>query len=212
MSNQPRLALLIDAENLNSSCADELMRHSSKSGQPIIRRAYGHVDHAHGWTSVAGLRFVHVNSAKNAADMALCIEALDLFHRGLADAFAIASSDSDFLHLALYLREQGVPVHGFGGVTTKPETRAAYSSFTELGGEVAPVQRKSTIKAELTEMIRQNGGALKLARINELMRRARPDFKISQHPTTKTWRSFIAAHPAAFKIDGSGADPSVRTL
>ncbi|MDF1619105.1 NYN domain-containing protein [Pseudothioclava nitratireducens] len=210
MSSSRRLALLIDAENMNASCVDDLMKAVHSKGVSLIRRAYGHAERTRDWTSIPGLRFVHVNSAKNAADMALCIDALDLFYRDLADEFVVVSSDSDFMHLAHYLREHGAPVYGFGGANTKAETRAAYSEFTELGTEAAPTLRKNSIEAELEKMVRENGGQLKLAKINELMRRARPDFKISGHPKTKTWRSFVSAHPTVFRLVGTGAETLVK--
>ena len=51
---------------------------------------------------------------KNAADIALVIDAMDLMYRERLDGFVLVSSDSDFTRLAQRLREGGFAVYGFG--------------------------------------------------------------------------------------------------
>lgn len=53
-------------------------------------------------------------AGKNATDMALVIDTLDLLHSGIYDAFVIVASDSDYTPLAIKLRESGVFVMGVG--------------------------------------------------------------------------------------------------
>ena len=50
-----------------------------------------------------------VASAKNGADIALAIDAMDILYAGAVTAFCIVSNDRDFVPLALRLRAAGKP-------------------------------------------------------------------------------------------------------
>jgi len=66
---------------------------------------------------------------KNASDIALVIDAMDLLHSGRFDGFCLVSSDSDFIRLAARIREQGVDVYGFGEQKTPESFRQACRRF-----------------------------------------------------------------------------------
>lgn len=92
-------------------------------GEASIRRIYGDFSGtgAQGWTKekLAALAIVpHQQFAnttgKNASDIALVIDAMDILHSGRFDGFVLISSDSDFTRLASRIREQGVDVFGMG--------------------------------------------------------------------------------------------------
>lgn len=68
-------------------------------------------------------------SGKNASDIALVIDAMDLLHSGRFDGFCLVSSDSDFTRLAARIREQGVDVYGFGERKTPESFRQACRRF-----------------------------------------------------------------------------------
>ena len=68
-------------------------------------------------------------SGKNASDIALVIDAMDLLHSGRFDGFCLVSSDSDFTRLASRLREQGADVYGFGAQKTPESFRQACRRF-----------------------------------------------------------------------------------
>jgi len=57
---------------------------------------------------------VPLTLGKNAADMALSVDAMDLLYGGFIDTFCIVSSDSDFTPLTLRIRRDGARVYGFG--------------------------------------------------------------------------------------------------
>jgi hypothetical protein len=117
-----RLALLIDADNLGAKYLPIIIREASALGTITVKRVYGHFasNAMNSWQPLIhenALTPVHVPPAatgKNATDMKLAIEAMDLLHRRLIEGFCIASSDSDFTTLASRIREEGVPVYGFG--------------------------------------------------------------------------------------------------
>ena len=68
-------------------------------------------------------------TGKNAADIALVIDAMDMMHKGRLDGFCLVSSDSDFTRLAQRLREDGLVVYGFGERKTPDALRNACSRF-----------------------------------------------------------------------------------
>ncbi len=75
---------------------------------------------------------VHVPPAsrgKNASDMRLAIEAMDLLHQKNLQGICIASSDSDFTSLASRIREDGLEVIGFGEKKTTAPYVAACDRF-----------------------------------------------------------------------------------
>src|SRR5580698_8098401 len=68
-------------------------------------------------------------TGKNASDIALVIDAMDLLHSRRFDGFCLVSSDSDFTRLASRLREEGADVYGFGAHKTPESFRQACRRF-----------------------------------------------------------------------------------
>ncbi|MCK9930631.1 NYN domain-containing protein [Frankia sp. Mgl5] len=132
-----QLAVLIDAENVPLWAVEPLLAESMHHGKVRVRRAYGDWSGSlRNWKKTLqelSIRPVQVFAAvkgKNAADLALTIDAMDLLHSGSVDAICIASSDSDFTRLAERIRESGLTVHGFGEETkTNPGLPAACDTF-----------------------------------------------------------------------------------
>jgi hypothetical protein len=58
---------------------------------------------------------------------------MDLLYRGHVDGFGIMSSDSDFLPLAQRIREEGLPVYGFGTQKTPLPFQQACNRFFDVG-------------------------------------------------------------------------------
>lgn len=121
-ARSPRLAVLIDADNISAKIADGLFEEIAKIGEASVRRIYGDFANAQakGWAEVLPKhaiipqqQFAYV-SRKNASDITLVIDAMDLLHSARFDGFCLVTSDSDFNRLALRIREQGLDVFGFG--------------------------------------------------------------------------------------------------
>jgi hypothetical protein len=129
-----RLALLIDADNISAEYLPLIVREASALGTTTVKRVYGNFasTSTNAWHPLVhehALTPVHIPPAatgKNASDMKLVIEAMDLLHRGQIEGFCIASSDSDFTTLASRIREDGVRVFGFG---EEKATKAYINSF-----------------------------------------------------------------------------------
>jgi hypothetical protein len=125
----PRLAILIDADNASARIAPGLFEEIAKIGEASVRRIYGDFSgtRSKAWADILATHAImpHQNFAyttgKNASDIALVIDAMDLLHSGRFDGFCLVSSDSDFTRLAARIREQGIDVYGFGEQKT-PES------------------------------------------------------------------------------------------
>lgn len=129
--------MLVDAENATPGLLREMLDEASKHGTVTVRRIYGN------WTSpgmnnwqkpAKTLAFMTQHqqaytTGKNAADMFLAIEAMDLLHSGDVEGFCLVSSDSDFTGLAKRLREAGMLVVGIGKKTTPESFRNACEVF-----------------------------------------------------------------------------------
>ena len=74
-----------------------------------------------------------VVKGKSVTDMRMVIDAMDLLYRGHVDGFGIMSSDSDFLPLAQRIREEGLPVYGFGTQKTPLPFQQACTRFFDVG-------------------------------------------------------------------------------
>lgn len=142
-----RLAVLIDADNASSRIAAGLFEEIATIGEASVRRIYGDFSGTRlkSWSDILSTYAImpHQNFAntvgKNASDIALVIDAMDLLHSGRFDGFCLVSSDSDFTRLAARIREQGVDVFGFGEQKTPESFRQACKRFiyTENLGAVS---------------------------------------------------------------------------
>ena len=133
----PRLAVLIDADNVSAKIAGKLFEKIAKIGEASVRRIYGDFSSSglKPWADVLARyaitpqqQFANI-AGKNASDIALVIDAMDLLHSGRFEGFCLVSSDSDFTRLACRIREQGVNVYGFGEQKTPESFRQACHRF-----------------------------------------------------------------------------------
>jgi len=106
---------------------------AARYGQVTVRRIYGD------WTTVnmnswkdtlnfhafQPIQQFRYTIGKNATDSAMIIDAMDILHSGVVDAFCLVSSDSDYTRLATRIRETGIFVMGIGEKKTpKPFVNA----------------------------------------------------------------------------------------
>lgn len=133
---EKKLAVLIDADNAPADIIDRLLEEIAKYGIASVKRIYG--DWSHGLSKWKAALLPHAiipvqqfayTKGKNATDMALVIDAMDLLYSGNFDGFCIVSSDSDFTRLASRLRESGLTVYGFGEKKTPEAFRKACDKF-----------------------------------------------------------------------------------
>ena len=137
---EDNIALLIDADNASPDHLDEVLLVLGELGSINVRRAYGNWSKPSlkGWGNLTGIHSIvpmqqfDVVKGKSATDMRMTIDAMDLLYRGNVDGFGIMSSDSDFLPLAQRIREEGLPVYGFGTAKTPLGFRQACTRFFDV--------------------------------------------------------------------------------
>jgi len=135
------VALLIDADNASPDSLDPTLTVLAELGTVNIRRAYGNWNKAalKGWAAMTHRYAIEpqqqfdVTKGKSATDMKMTIDAMDLLFGGKVDGFGIMSSDSDFMPLAMRIRQEGVPVYGFGTDKTPDSFRQACTRFIDVG-------------------------------------------------------------------------------
>ncbi|ANB33105.1 NYN domain-containing protein [Rhodovulum sulfidophilum] len=133
----PLLAVLIDADNIPARHAEPILKEITGFGEPALRRVYGDwsSDRLKPWADkVLTLGLVaHQETAntkgKNASDIGLVIDAMDILHSGRFDGFVLVSSDSDFTRLASRIREHGLDVIGIGEAKTPVSLRNVCNRF-----------------------------------------------------------------------------------
>jgi uncharacterized LabA/DUF88 family protein len=173
-----RIALLIDADNAPASKIDVILAEVARHGTANVRRAYGNwkspslkpwEDRLHEYAIRPIQQFAY-SKGKNASDMAMVIDALDLLHDGAMDGCAIVSSDADFTPLVMRILAEGVKVYGFGERKTPQPFVNACSIFTyveALGEETglpSPPPARATQKklrgdARLVQLLRSGVAA-----------------------------------------------------
>ncbi len=135
--NRALYAVLIDADNIPAKHAEAILREITSFGEPALRRVYGDwsSEQLANWARevrVHGL-VAHQETAntkgKNASDIGLVIDAMDILHTGRFDGFVLVSSDSDFTALANRIREQGLDVIGIGEAKAPESLRNVCNRF-----------------------------------------------------------------------------------
>jgi uncharacterized protein (TIGR00288 family) len=236
MENLQKIVLLIDADNTQLSKLEAVIREISTHGRIVVKRAYGNwkKETLKNWEEElkrmaikAEQQFDYV-TGKNATDMALVIDTMDLLYSDIYDAFVIVASDSDYTPLAIKLHESGVYVMGVGEKKTPAAFRNACDEFVFLENLSSEPKRKSArskaagddnIKAEeIKEEEAQDGfdeihkllkiasdkyqdddGYVNVSSAGTFIKRAKPDFDSRTYGFVKL-PELIAAFPKKYEI------------
>ncbi len=163
------IALLIDADNASHGGIDPVLTVLAELGQVNIRRAYGNwaKSELSKWSTIThryGLQPMQqfdLTKGKNATDMAMVIDAIDLLYQGKVDGFGIMSSDSDFTPLVTRLRQDGLIVYGFGRDKAPEAFKTACTRYidvdqlirTSAADEGERPARSGAIDSELIDLL-----------------------------------------------------------
>lgn len=142
VEDEKRIAVLIDAENAPASKIDVILAEVARHGTANIRRAYGNwkSPHLKQWEAtlhtyaIRPIQQFSYSAGKNASDMAMVIDAMDLLYTRSVDAFVFVSSDADFTPLVMRVLTDGATVYGFGERKTPTPFINACSKFTYVDG------------------------------------------------------------------------------
>lgn len=150
--NNRNIALLIDADNASWHAIDPVLTVLAELGTVNIRRVYGNWSKPalKGWRDMTLKHGIEpqqqfdLTKGKNATDMKMTIDAMDLLFRGRIGGFGIMSSDSDFMPLAMRIRQDGIPVYGFGNLKTPEAFKQACTRFIDVGALVSEAKAEAT--------------------------------------------------------------------
>ncbi|CUH65285.1 NYN domain protein [Thalassovita gelatinovora] len=220
------LAVLIDADNTSPKWTKAIFDEIATLGEASVRRCYGDFSspQMNGWNKVQaefGLVPHHQPAntvGKNASDIALVIDAMDLLHSGRFDGFVLISSDSDFTRLASRIREQGLTVYGIGAKKTPEAFRKACRRFIfleNIGGE-NPAQTdvsvgKTPVSGDARDLILKAMDAIgqeddwyTLGQLGQYITQANPDFDARSYGKKKL--SELVAEFPIFEIKKTGGN------
>ncbi len=211
-------AVLVDGDNAQPALIKEMLEEVGRHGIPTIRRVYGDwgKDHMNGWDKVMheyALQPIQTSSfvaGKNSTDASLIIDAMDILYSGNVDAFCIISSDSDYTHLVMRLREAGkfVMVIGNKERTASPLIRAtnlfvdprnltATTSGSSQGVEGLEKARQLLTRAyELTE---GDDGWAELGALGDMLRQLDSSFDLREYGADKLL-DLIEANDDLFEV------------
>lgn len=179
------IALLIDADNTTHRGIDPVLTVMAELGQVNIKRAYGNFakNNLANWDKITHKYGIQphqqfdLTAGKNATDMAMTIDAIDLLYQGKVDGFGIMSSDSDFTPLVTRLRQDGLVVYGFGSSDKTPTAfKSACTRFIDIDALITgaadeqeprkgpATKHKAVVDEELVELL---GTAWKAAKRDE---------------------------------------------
>ena len=163
-----KIALFIDADNAPASKFEEVLSEVAKYGVVTIRKAYGN------WKSptlkpwedllneyaIQPIQQYDLTKGKNASDIALVIDAMDVMYTKNIDVMCFVSSDCDFTPMVTRALAEGKVVLGFGERKTPSPFVNACSKFLYL--DTVPKQNGSV--PEKTKNLKSDTKLLNLLR------------------------------------------------
>ncbi len=170
-SGNDSIALLIDADNAPAAKIDFIIAELASYGVVNIRRAYGNWKKRGlvGWEqalheyAIQPVQNFDIIKGKNATDMSLAIDAMDILYTKQVETFCLVSSDADFTPLILRLRADGKKVIGFGGKQTPEPFMNSCSHFLYLDdSKAAESDRKQ--KASSVDSLKRDTKLVKILR------------------------------------------------
>ena len=153
MDDTPRIALLIDADNVSVDIVAQVLKRLQASGDRLQhRRAYGSVQKCGEFGEFCrehAIRFLPSTFAgPNATDIALAIDAVEMMLSDPVDEVVIVSSDMDYSPLIVRLRELGARVTGYGqegksGRDVERDYERVYDHFTVMALDKSRIPAKT---------------------------------------------------------------------
>lgn len=205
-----QFAVLIDADNISSKYAATIFEELEKYGLSTYRRIYGNWSKGNGWNegmlleySIMPVQQFSYTTGKNATDMAMVIDAMDILYKNKVQGFCLVTSDSDFTRLAMRLREENMFVLGMGESKTPLALTRACNRFIHLNlvaeqnkalegneslesSEEQNVTSITEVRQAILALINENDGKqVDLARIGSRLNDKFSDFDVRNYGYTK---------------------------
>lgn len=232
--NDKKYALLIDAENTSVKYVDGIIRELKEYGVVTYKRMYGDFTNKilNEWNvraldyAIVPIQQPRYSKAKNAADIMLVIDAMDILYQGQVDGFCIVTSDSDFTRLVSRIRESGMFVLGMGKSDASKTFIAACNEYKYLdkifeedapeeqeeSGNVTPLEDIMDAIEDIVQQRRSKGDRADLGGIKSSLQRLYPDYDERNYGYT-SFRTFISDMDRfEVKVDGRIVHVKVKTI
>lgn len=142
-STKQKIALFIDADNAPAGKFEDILSEVAKYGVVTIRKAYGNWKKTSikAWEgllheyAIQPIQQYDLSKGKNASDIALVIDAMDVMYTKDIDVMCFVSSDCDFTPMVTRALAEGKVVLGFGERKTPLPFVNACSKFLFLDQE-----------------------------------------------------------------------------
>ena len=205
----PRVAVFVDGDNVSPGYSPWVLQRAGKLGRVDVARVYADAAHFPAWSVKAGFRVIHAGSGKNATDILLCMDAVEVALLSTFESFVIATSDRDFTHLAQRLRERGSVVLGLGESKCHDAFRGACSRFELLPTDAEPSEFDRKIQCMIAQYSK-NGSGMKISELSAKMHEVH-ETRISTYPQ-KSWHGYLSARRNLYDVDPRGPEAAVRFL
>lgn len=210
------IVVLIDADNADPKMVKKILETLSLKGEITTKRVYGNFKKPQlkPWEDVCKEFAIHpiqqfdYVKGKNATDLAVAIDAMNLLHSNRYDAFAIVSSDSDFTPLLIELREHGMRTFGFGNSNATDSFKNACVTFFNADDwkKVKTENKKEALDAnELDKLLfkacddyKGDDGFALLSVAGDYIKRVRSDFNIKNYQF-RSLSEYVKAKPQLFE-------------
>jgi uncharacterized protein (TIGR00288 family) len=166
--SKQKIALFIDADNAPANKFEEVLSEVAKYGVVTIRKAYGNwknpslkpwEDLLHEY-AIQPIQQYDLSKGKNASDIALVIDAMDVMYTKDIDVMCFVSSDCDFTPMVTRALAEGKVVLGFGERKTPSPFVNVCSKFLFLDQE----PKNSGVTQSKTKNIKSNTKLINLLR------------------------------------------------
>jgi uncharacterized protein (TIGR00288 family) len=169
MNEKEKIALFIDADNAPAAKIETILSELARYGVVNIRKAYGNwkspnikpwEDVLHEF-AIQPIQQFDLTKGKNATDIALVIDAMDILYTKDVDSICLVSSDCDFTPLVTRALADGKFVIGFGERKAPSAFVNSCSKFLYLDEEQSDEKpepnKKPNIKSDskLINLLRQ---------------------------------------------------------
>jgi len=144
--------MFIDCDNVSSKYIEDIFDDLSQYGTVNIRRAYGDWKDRklQGWENVLQdynikpIQQFAYTKGKNATDIAMIIDIMDILYTKELGAIVLITSDSDFTPIVTRILSDGLTVYGYGESKTP-------MAFVNACGQFIYVEKLSTLEEEEEE-------------------------------------------------------------
>lgn len=211
MSADRKIAVFFDCENISAKYTKEIFNDLANYGEVIIRKAYDNWSEkrSKSWSgklqefAIDPIQIFSNIANKNASDIKIVIDVMNIMNSSKVDIVVLVSSDSDFTDLAKDIKSKGFEVMGYGETKTHNSLRNAYSSFVELPiNDISISKNEESVLAILKSAINSTKGDNDYTLISQVgsYLKNKEASLIAKNYGGNTWGDIFKKFPIIFEV------------